>query len=1318
MVSTKFELEKFDGRNDFSLWRVKMRALLVHNGVVDALKGEDRLPNELSAKEKKEILEKAHSAIILSLGDRVLREVSKEASAAGVWAKLETLYMTKSLANRLYLKKRLYTFKMESGKSLEEHTDDFNKLVLDLENIEVTLEDEDKAILFLTSLPSSYESFVDTLMYARETLSMEEVLAALNSKELKKKTVDKEEGSDGLYVRGRPENRSSKSFKGSSSRSKSKTKFKRKCFVCNSEKHLKKDCPEWKRKKTESSSSKSYTSHSVQEDSSDGYDSADVLSVTWDEVKKHWVMDSGCSFHMTPRREYFKDLKMYSLGTVQLGDDRPCQILGIGTIVFKMNNGTEVVLKNVRYIPSLKRSLLSLGTFERDGYHVLLKDGKAKVIKGSLVVLTGTRKDNNIYLLDGSVASNEVSAVISDKENETTLKWHRRLGHVSSQGLMELKKQQVIKELTSCDVGFCENCIMGKQKRVKFMKGKHNTRGILDYVHSDLWGPARVESLGGARYFMTVIDDFSRRVWVFILKHKSEAFKKFKEWKIYIENQTERKIKKLRTDNGLEYCNKEFEELCAESGIGRHLTIPGTPQQNGLAERMNRTLLERVRCMRLSAGLPKTFWAEAVKTAAYLINMCPSRAINMKSPMEVWTGEPPNYEDLRVFGTLAFAHTSQDKLESRAIKCIFLGYQEREKGYRLWKIEGESPRIIKSRNVEFQEKIYYKDVMNGKSSKSVNTSQEDVQIEVETSEIVSSDVQNEESPTVETETTSEQSGDYWLSRDRERRNVIKPLRFRQNTNVSAVAFITAENECVNEHLTYYQAISSKEKEEWHKAMQEEMSSLIKNKTWELVKKPKDQKVVACKWIYKIKEGIPGVENRRFKARLVAKGFTQKEGVDYTEIFSPVVKHTSIRILLAITAALDLELEQLDVKTAFLHGYLDEKIYMAQPLGFVEEGSEEKVCLLKRSLYGLKQSPRQWYKRFDEFMTSSGFARSSYDSCVYYREYCPGNYVYLLLYVDDMLIACKHKEQIKEVKELLKSEFEMKELGDAKKILGMEICRDRQLKKLKLTQSAYVKKILENYRMEGCKAVKTPLGAHFKLSLQDSPKTEQEERYMNSVPYANVVGSMMYLMVCTRPDLAYAVSVVSRYLSCPGKVHWEAVKWILRYLKGTQDWGLVFGDNASDQQRVVGFVDADFAKDPDKGRSVTGYMFKVLGNMVSWKSQLQHIVALSTTESEYVALTEAVKEALWLKGILKELGIKANVPVICCDNQGAIQLSKNSVYHERTKHISVKLHFIRDIVNKKLVEIKWVETEQNTADVFTKCLPGSKFYMCLADMRVG
>ena len=447
--------------------------------------------------------------------------------------------------------------------------------------------------------------------------------------------------------------------------------------------------------------------------------------------------------------------------------------------------------------------------------------------------------------------------------------------------------------------------------------------------------------------------------------------------------------------------------------------------------------------------------------------------------------------------------------------------------------------------------------------------------------------------------------------------------------------------------------------------------------------------------------------------MVAKGYAQKEGVDYNEVFSPVVKHSSIRILLALVAQLNLELAQLDVKTAFLHGDFKEEIYMTQPEGFKVAGKENWVCKLNKSLYGLKQSPRQWYKRFDKFMQDQRYTRSKYDHCVYFHKLQNGSYVYLLLYVDDMLIAAKSQFEIDRLKAQLSKEFEMKDLGEAKKILGMEISRDRQRGKLCLTQKQYLKKVLQHFGInDDSKPVSTPLAPHLKLSSQLSPKTDEEREYMAKVPYANVVGSLMYAMVCTRSDISQAVSVVSRYMHDPGKGHWQAVKWILRYIKNTVDIGLVFEQDKSLGSCVVGYCDSDYAGDLDKRRSTTGYLFTLAKGPVSWKSTLQATVALSTTEAEYMAITEAVKEAIWLHGLLEELGVGQKHLMVHSDSQSAIHLAKNQVFHARTKHIDVRYHFVREILEEEEILLQKIRTEDNPADMLTKVVTRAKFEHCL------
>ncbi|KAH9751019.1 hypothetical protein KPL71_014114 [Citrus sinensis] len=410
----------------------------------------------------------------------------------------------------------------------------------------------------------------------------------------------------------------------------------------------------------------------------------------------------------------------------------------------------------------------------------------------------------------------------------------------------------------------------------------------------------------------------------------------------------------------------------------------------------------------------------------------------------------------------------------------------------------------------------------------------------------------------ETEDVSESSGgqteiqDYQLVRDRQRREI---KAFKRYAYGHLIAYaLTAAHELENDELrTYKEVVSGRDSERWIKAMKEEIESLYKNNTWKLVKKPDNMKVVGCKWIYKIKPGIPRVEPERFKAMLFAKGYTQKEGIDFTEVFSPV--------------------------------------------------RAEYVCLLKKSLYGLKQSPRQWY-------------------------------------------LSKNMYQIDLLKQQLRGEFEIKDLGPAKKILGMQPIRDRKSRSLFLTQEDYINKVLDKFEIRTAKPVQTPLPAHF------------------------------------------------------------------RCLIGTSGYKLMYGGQRAYDSLIVGYVDADYAGDLGKRRSFTGYLFTFDNCTINSKAQLQILVALSTTKAEYTAAAEAIKEAIWLKGMLKELGVEQKSVVIHCDSQSAICLSKNQTHHERTKHIDIKLHFIRLEVLKATVKLQKIHTDNNVADMLTKAIPGAKFMFCL------
>ena len=1332
----KVSIKPFDGKDDFTLWQRKMKNVLIQQETDEAI---GTKPTSMSDAEWTKKNKKAKSCIELHLADNVLLHIGETMTAKEAWEKLESVYRGKSIGNKLLLKEQLFGLRMEEGDDLNDHICKFQNCIANLEKVGAKMDDEDTAVMLLHSLPPSFKHFKTTMIF-KESITLSKVCENLESYIRLEREEDSSQAR-GLYVRGKERGRSRNRGGGFQGRARSKSKGKGKekkdgCFICGSPDHWKRNCKQWKEKKAQMSGESSQSANVVI-----GYNDEDgeLLAIsTSSGAPRHWTLDTACTFHMCAHRDWFNTYKERNTGSVLMGNDSPSRIMGIGTVRIRMHDGIVRTLGNVRHIPGLSRNLISLSTMDRAGFWHKGQNGVLKVGKGQMVYMKGAIQPDNMYKLTGSTV--EGGAAVCTEEDKTEL-WHRRLGHMSQRGLQELHKKEQLDGVMSAALEFCKYCTLGKQTRVSFnlSSSENKSKGVLDYIHTDVWGPSATISKGGARYFVSFIDDFSRKVWIFFMKTKNEVFTKFKEWKAEVENQTGRKIKCLRSDNGGEYRDKKFLQLCKDEGITRHFTVKKTPQQNGVAERMNRTLMEKERSMRFHAGLPEEFWAEAANHACYLINRSPSRAINFKCAEEVWSGKPVDYSNLRVFGCSAYAHIPKDertKLEPKSLECLFIGFEKGVKGYKLWDIVNEKKVI--SRDVVFDEKTMpLNEEANSKKGQmavdegeaisislakpSVADSEAQVeQIEQGNDEVAIEEPEHQQQPTVMAQVEqSPQRGQnspipqapesfkrsIALDKPKRNRKPIQRFGFEPEEDVSRALSISQ-----GDPTTYEDAIESVESAGWIGAMTEEMESLHKNSVWELVPKPKERKLVGCKWVFRKKEGIHDDDAITYKARLVAKGYSQK-GVDYDEIFSPVVKHTSIRLLLSIAAQYDMEIEQMDVKTAFLHGDLEEDIYMSQPEGFVETGKENLVCRLRKSLYGLKQSPRQWYKRFDTYMLKIGYTRCLYDCCVYYHVFEDGEFILLLLYVDDMLIACREMSKIQELKKKLGAEFDMKDLGAAQKILGIEIKRDRSEGKIWLSQEKYIMKVLERFNMDGAKFVSTPLAAHFKLSAQQRPSNQKEIDAMKNVPYASAVGCLMYAMICTRPDLAQALSVVSKYMSNPGKRHWEAVKWILRYLKRTKQLGIMF-ERKQGEACVAGFVDSDFAGDLDKRRSTTGYVFTCGGGPVSWKATLQAVTALSTTEAEYMALTEASKEAIWLNGLASQFGIHQEGVVVKCDSQSAIHLAKNQVFHARTKHIDVRYHRIRDWVEAGDIIVEKVHTNDNAADCLTKPVSAEKFKHCL------
>ena len=513
------------------------------------------------------------------------------------------------------------------------------------------------------------------------------------------------------------------------------------------------------------------------------------------------------------------------------------------------------------------------------------------------------------------------------------------------------------------------------------------------------------------------------------------------------------------------------------------------------------------------------------------------------------------------------------------------------------------------------------------------------------------------------------------------------------SNIENGDFINNVDFCyvLNVPNSFEEAMQSDDKLKWQLAMDAEIKSLEVNNTFTLTKLPEDKKLVGGRWVYDIK-GKP--ENPIYKARYVAKGYSQVYGSDYFETFSPTPRIESIRVLMQLAVNYDLMLQQMDVKSAFLHAPIECDIYVSQPRGYEKFIEENLVWKLNKSLYGLKQSGRNWHNLLDDFLCDLCFIRSNADPCVYVKNDEEG-IVIILVWVDDIIIASNSILLMKNIKEKLKENFRMKDLGELSTFLGIQF--DRNDSVIKMNQSYYLKNVLKKFEMENVKPRSTPC----EINLSSYETDDSTDDVIDERKYREIVGSLVYAMVCTRPDLCYVVTKLSQHLSKPTSSDWVILKHVFQYIKGTIDYGLTFRKS---DLNLFAFCDADWASTLDNRRSISGYCFMLSANgpAISWKSKKQKSVALSTCEAEYMALSATCQEVAYLCRLLKDIVKRDFEPVtIKNDNQGAIALCKNPVKHMQSKHIDIRYHFVRDYYQSKKINLEYVPSNENVADVFTK-----------------
>jgi hypothetical protein len=833
----------------------------------------------------------------------------------------------------------------------------------------------------------------------------------------------------------------------------------------------------------------------------------------------------------------------------------------------------------------------------------------------------------------------------------------------------------------------CEPCVQGRMKekphKGKIEPGEHP----LDLLHMDVFGPLEVMGFDGSSYWVAVRCDKTQIIDAIPLKHKSEVFTVIRQFLAKHEDEQKRRFcRRIRCDQGGEFVSKEMKTWCADKGIHVEPSTTEQHEQNGAAESLQRVIMDVLSPLMRSSGIELRYWPEVLKTAVYILNRRPNTRLNM-TPFEAWHERKPDLQHMRTLGSTAYAlkpkRLRKKLVDDKAFKCRLIGYE----GNSIYRLLTPSGTIIRSSNVHFQEKRPALEENLPPAKRLESTRNQDVGVSIPVArggdnrppaddeiELEPLDVPpsietpqkvhtgpGEAPPAQSVHTGPEEAPARTSTRINKGHDSRPKLYF-----LAALLANAAEDTEPYEPRSLAEAKDDYIWDKWHKAMVDEYDSLIENGTWTLVDPPPGRRILRGKWVYKIKRGSNG-EILRYKARWVVRGFEQEQGLDYNETFASVVKPMSYKALFALAAAHDLELEQMDVKTAFLYGDIEEEIYVEQPPEVGDKHSG-KVCRLNKALYGLKQSPRVWYNTLAAFLKKSGFEPLSPDFSVFHH-----NGTFIAAYVDDLLIIGPSKEEIQKVKDALNEEFQMTDLGPCLYYLGLRVRRDMRNRTIYLSLQGYLERVLKDFDMWESKPVATPLDNSRLHTAEEGYECDPEDRKQ----YQSAVGSLMYAMLGTRPDIAFAVSVVSRYASNPTEAHWKAVKRILRYLRSTITLELVY---KGDLKPLVGYSDADWAGDQDTRRSTSGYIFNIGSGAISWSSKRQPTVALSSCEAEYMGQTQAAKEAIWLRDLLENLTAspeELQATIVYCDNQGAIALAKNPQFHARTKHIDIQHHFVRE-----------------------------------------